>query len=144
MKKIRTLLLNVIFIFLLSSIITYAHPGKTDASGGHYDHQNGGYHYHHGYSAHSHTDGVCPYEYHDKTDHSSNKNNSSELRQNTNTTNSQDKDLFEEKEEKTFNWKNIIGIAFGLLLCYPLVLLIYYFIYYKIIQPIIEYIKRKK
>lgn len=54
-----------------------AHPGKTDSSGGHYDHSTGEYHYHHGYSAHSHYDvdgdGItdCPYNFDDKTSHSS-------------------------------------------------------------------------
>lgn len=43
-----------------------AHSGRTDASGGHRDNKNksglGSYHYHHGYSAHLHNGGVCPYE----------------------------------------------------------------------------------
>lgn len=44
-----------------------AHPGRTDANGGHYDHSTGEYHYHHGYPAHQHIDGVCPYDYDDRT-----------------------------------------------------------------------------
>ena len=40
----------------------YAHPGNTDAYGGHIDWTTGEYHYHHGYPAHYHTDSVCPYE----------------------------------------------------------------------------------
>lgn len=44
-----------------------AHPGRTDANGGHYNHSTGEYHYHHGYPAHQHTDGVCPYDYDDRT-----------------------------------------------------------------------------
>lgn len=43
-----------------------AHRGRTDASGGHRDNKNasglGSYHYHHGYEAHLHPNGVCPYE----------------------------------------------------------------------------------
>jgi hypothetical protein len=39
----------------------------TDGNGGHYNSSTGEYHYHHGYPAHSHTNGVCPYEYDDKT-----------------------------------------------------------------------------
>lgn len=43
-----------------------AHSGRTDASGGHRDNKNasglGSYHYHHGYEAHLHPNGVCPYE----------------------------------------------------------------------------------
>ena len=41
----------------------YAHQGKTDSKGGHYDRQNGGYHYHHGYPAHEHKNGECPYDF---------------------------------------------------------------------------------
>lgn len=45
----------------------FAHPGETDSSGGHYDRSTGEYHYHHGYPAHQHPNGVCPYDYDDKT-----------------------------------------------------------------------------
>ena len=47
----------------------------TDSNGGHHDYNNasglGDYHYHHGYSAHLHKDGVCPYGFDDKTGMSS-------------------------------------------------------------------------
>ena len=39
-----------------------AHPGRTDASGGHWDNSTGEYHYHHGYPAHQHENGICPYD----------------------------------------------------------------------------------
>jgi hypothetical protein len=46
-------------------LTTEAHSGRTDSSGGHHDYKNksglGSYHYHHGYPAHLHTNGVCPY-----------------------------------------------------------------------------------
>ena len=54
-KKIFTL-------FVLVSLLAFSHSGRTDASGGHHDRKNGGYHYHHGYPAHDHPNGVCPYE----------------------------------------------------------------------------------
>lgn len=41
------------------------HSDKTDSQGGHYDYQDGGYHYHHGYPAHEHTNGECPYDFED-------------------------------------------------------------------------------
>ena len=47
----------------------YAHPGSTDDYGGHVDWETGEYHYHHGYSAHYHTGGVCPYDFVDNADH---------------------------------------------------------------------------
>ena len=47
--------------------IAQAHGGQTDENGGHYDYETGAYHYHHGYPAHYHTGGECPYDYDDKT-----------------------------------------------------------------------------
>lgn len=43
MKKIA---LALILAFLMASSIAAAHSGGTDSNGGHYDHKNGGYHYH--------------------------------------------------------------------------------------------------
>lgn len=51
----------VIFSLIIFTIPTFAHSGRTDSSGGHHDNINGGYHYHHGYPAHDHPDGECPY-----------------------------------------------------------------------------------
>lgn len=61
----------VIFCFCFTS---FAHPGRTDSKGGHYDHSTGEYHYHHGYPAHQHTNGVCPYDFEDKTGKNSGEN----------------------------------------------------------------------
>lgn len=48
------------------ALTAQAHSGRTDASGGHHDYKNksglGSYHYHHGYPAHLHPDGFCPYD----------------------------------------------------------------------------------
>lgn len=47
----------------------YAHSGRTDGNGGHYDRSTGEYHYHHSYPAHQHYDmdgdGIidCPYDF---------------------------------------------------------------------------------
>lgn len=62
-----------LFILLatLLALPTSAHAGKTDASGGHVDKDTGIYHYHHGYPAHQHTGGRCPYDFDDKTGQSS-------------------------------------------------------------------------
>lgn len=63
---------SLILLLLTSASLTaFAHSGRTDSSGGHYD--DGDYHYHHGYPAHDHYDmdgdGVrdCPYRFDDKT-----------------------------------------------------------------------------
>lgn len=75
MRK-RLLAFLLAFLLLLSPTVL-AHSGKTDAHGGHYDRSTGEYHYHHGYPAHQHYDmdgdGIidCPYDFDDKTDHSS-------------------------------------------------------------------------
>lgn len=39
-----------------------AHPGGTDAHGGHTDRATGEYHYHHGFAAHQHVGGMCPFD----------------------------------------------------------------------------------
>ncbi len=52
---------------LLLTSFASAHSGKTDANGGHWDNSTGEYHYHHGYPAHQHTNGICPYDYDDQT-----------------------------------------------------------------------------
>lgn len=70
-------LLCCIALFACILLTASAHTGKTDSSGGHYDHSTGEYHYHHGYPAHSHydvdNDGFvdCPYDFDDQTDHGS-------------------------------------------------------------------------
>ena len=58
MKKLILCLVLTLVLLPCAS----AHGGKTDADGSHYDTQTGEYHYHHGYSAHQHPNGVCPYE----------------------------------------------------------------------------------
>ena len=68
-KKMKKRIITV--IFLVSMLITIiplsviSHRGRTDSSGGHHDYNNvsglGSYHYHHGYGAHLHPNGVCPY-----------------------------------------------------------------------------------
>lgn len=64
MKIIKSIVIifSVLFVSLtLVSINVFAHSGGTDGKGGHYDHSYGTYHYHHGYPAHSHPNGECPY-----------------------------------------------------------------------------------
>ena len=79
----KRLLAFLLAFLLLLSPTALAHSGKTDANGGHYDRSTGEYHYHHGYPAHQHYDidgdGVadCPYDFDDKTDHSSQSNSGS-------------------------------------------------------------------
>lgn len=82
MKKYSALIFISALISLLC-FISFAHGGRTDSNGGHYDRSTGEYHYHHGYSAHDHYDMDgdgdidCPYKFDDKTNHNSNGGNSS-------------------------------------------------------------------
>ena len=71
MKKTFILIVATIFGVLLSFSVL-AHSGKTDSYGGH--NSSSGYHYHHGYPAHQHTNGECPYKFDDKTNHNSSDN----------------------------------------------------------------------
>lgn len=59
MKKV---LVALIILIPLLITIAYSHSGRTDSAGGHYDRSTGEYHYHHGYPAHQHPNGICPYE----------------------------------------------------------------------------------
>ena len=61
MKKFLSLVITILFIFSLCSFVVFAHSGRTDSNGGHFDSSTGEYHYHHGYPAHQHPNGVCPY-----------------------------------------------------------------------------------
>ena len=83
MKKSNSIfvatILVIAFVFC-SPVVSLSHSGRTDGNGGHYDRSTGEYHYHHGYPAHQHTDGTCPYDYNDNIDSdikASDKNNSS-------------------------------------------------------------------
>ena len=57
----------IVICFMIVMTTASAHPGRTDSNGGHWDHSTGEYHYHHGYPAHQHTDGICPYSFDDQT-----------------------------------------------------------------------------
>ena len=73
-----TTVLSVLSILLISlTISVFAHPGSLDENGGHYDRSTGEYHYHHGYSAHQHTNGQCPYDFKDNVDDDYTPNNNS-------------------------------------------------------------------
>lgn len=63
----KRFLLALLLACLLLTVPASAHPGGTDENGGHYDRSDGSYHYHHGYPAHQHTGGVCPYDFDDRT-----------------------------------------------------------------------------
>jgi hypothetical protein len=57
MPRIACLVFALLFIFALPAA---ASPGGTDGNGGHIDAATGEYHFHHGFPAHEHINGVCP------------------------------------------------------------------------------------
>lgn len=62
MKRFYTVIFFIVCISLIQTpVCSLAHPGNTDSNGGHYNSSTGKYHYHHGYPAHQHPDGICPY-----------------------------------------------------------------------------------
>ena len=65
MRNKKILIACSLFILLCIVCIfnAFAHSGRTDSSGGHWNRSTGTYHYHcGGYPAHSHSGGVCPYK----------------------------------------------------------------------------------
>lgn len=78
MKKVLLVVIAPLLVCALF-IFSFAHGGRTDSSGGHYNRSTGEYHYHHGYSAHSHYDidgdGTidCPYDFDDTTSQGSSR-----------------------------------------------------------------------
>ena len=60
-RKHSVIVTTAIVLFIFSVVSSFAHSGRTDSKGGHYDRSAGEYHYHHGMSAHQHPNGVCPY-----------------------------------------------------------------------------------
>lgn len=58
----KRLFLFCIALVMLSAVVAYAHGGRTDSKGGHHVGGTSEYHYHHGYPAHDHINGECPYD----------------------------------------------------------------------------------
>lgn len=66
MKKLR-IAIALFLTAMICCVAGFAHPGRTDANGGHWNRSTGTYHYHHGYPEHQHTNGICPYDFDDQT-----------------------------------------------------------------------------
>lgn len=92
--------LLVLVLALLLSLPVLAHSGGTDSKGGH--NGPGGYHYHHGYPAHQHEGGQCPYDFDDRTGESSGTSSSDSSSSNSSS---------EEAEEEPEKPKRKLDIA---------------------------------
>lgn len=113
MKLLKPLI--AIALSLGLSVIAFAHPGRTDANGGHTDHSTGEYHYHHGEPAHQHTDtngdGIleCPYRINGSLDTPKKDTHSSTVRDDDSTKKS------DSSKKKGISFEGIMLIAFGVL-----------------------------
>ena len=109
----------VILVVLLVATTASAHPGRTDASGGHHNRSTGEYHYHHGYSAHDHYDmdgnGTidCPYNFNKK----SNDKVSTTTKNTEPTASAVQENTVTEKGKVTL--ADVVGVVLGVVLCLP-------------------------
>lgn len=90
--------------FALSTTV-FAHPGRTDSSGGHYNRKTGEYHYHHGFEAHQHVNGECPFDFVDMTGQNSGGNGGAR------TSGSGTGGNYEDKEDKDSLLATLIAIC---------------------------------
>lgn len=121
MKRIFLIVACLLLAICITSV-AFAHSGRTDGSGGHWNHSTGEYHYHHGKPEHDHINGICPYDYEDTTSHHSSGYSSSKTKT----------AKIEDKEEPTNFWvaaslsalnAAFMGMPAGLLICGVLELL---------------------
>lgn len=130
MKKIKIILLVLLMVLTMSSLL-YAHQGRTDSNGGHYNRNTGEYHYHHGYPAHQHPNGICPYN----TNHN-----------NTNITKNNDYDNTTSSNQSDTSSKNITDssdkYSIEEFIAYSIMALVFGFPTYVVIKEAIEYKKR--
>ena len=99
MKKLLCILFTII-ISLFTVNVAFAHSGGTDYKGGHWDGDE--YHYHHGYSAHQHKNGECPYGFDDAVEYK--KSNTSNKRSSSTKTN-QNQSSFMVKIDDDYEWR---------------------------------------
>lgn len=137
---IRKFLLFVLVAIFLPSFISSAHPGRTDSNGGHHDYDNvsglGNYHYHHGYPAHLHENGVCPYDFDDNTDRD--VNNTSIINDKNNSTASSSSNIASKSPKKDSDHDVLKVLSIGVGSFAGL------YITYCIIDLIVQKRKRKK
>lgn len=116
MKKLHFILCCILII----TTFAYAHPGKTDSRGGHYNKSTGEYHYHHGYPAHSVCGIGCPYNNIDATNHkSSDSSGSSSSKSRNSNTNTSDYEPYQLPL-----WKRVLAAALVSIYVSPLTTLV--------------------
>lgn len=120
-------------------IIVSAHAGRTDSAGGHYDTSTGEYHYHHGYPAHQHIDGVCPYNFDEKTGWNSGSSSSGSS-YSSNTTSQRTASATSQPENEPLSATDIALIIVYIFFCSTPIL---FPIFEKVLLPFIEFVYNK-
>ncbi len=149
MRKKYKFIITFPLIFIILSVFPLAHQGNTDYYGGHYVSGTNNYHYHHGYSAHTHPNGICPY----RQSNTENTVNNSFQCTNTPSRNLEkdvraqiEKDMEEAKSAQTYSPKKDSRFKetiknIGKIILTPLILFIAYIILYEIVVLISMFIK---
>lgn len=144
----RIILLLLICLLAITMPVALAHSGRTDSSGGHHDYHNksglGDYHYHHGYSAHLHEGGVCPYQSSTSQSKSNYESSSSQTKINYEPSTSQVKNsykssnsnynhddfsLWEDEEDSGASFGELIFAAFPVLIVAVIIIVFTMLIY---------------
>lgn len=156
MKKTMIWLLVVASIIFSLQMSVLAHSGRTDGSGGHYNHSTGKYHYHHGYSAHDHYDmdgdgdKDCPYKFNAETDYDISDKDNGDTGNNHGKQNSNDEaydDTNDINATKGKPWYSYIGIVIvGAMLLIPIACVLFsvFFTLWKLVEWSIDKIKNRK
>lgn len=141
MKRV-SIILCVFFSLTLFITPAFAHSGQTDSNGGHNDRSTGEYHYHHGYPAHYHDGGICPYDFDDQTNHSSSGSSGSSHHINGSSSESTDpniplNDIPQQSKSNPKNvfWKSMLIFAIGFIAFFIPLLLFSKFIKFDYSKP---------
>ena len=116
MNKKLAIILLIVFLLIIFTVVPAAHPGRTDENGGHYSYEDGEYHYHHGYPAHQHENGECPYDFKNNERTHSGTNSSSDISRDYNSKAKDSSSYNEEKDRKVKKNKTINIIIIAILL----------------------------
>lgn len=132
----------IIFIaFISTCIISYAHPGRLDSNGGHYNRATGEYHYHNG--SHSSGSSSSVEELNISNDTSEEKSSWERYKEKVQSkkenpeTKSQNITTSNDDENKNYTWKDWIGIL--IVFIFPA-----YAVIYTVVGLIIDKIKGKR
>ena len=137
--QMRKLICAALALLLLCAAAS-AHSGRTDANGGHYDRETGEYHYHHGYPAHQHIDGVCPYDFDDKTGETSGGSSGAGTQESGQTDNGSSSEAEESDDSQTSIAERVFISVF---LCF-LAWLFFYPVVYLVFLGILKVLRKIK